>query len=193
MSICVDGAYPRAQPATAEQTSRQQIASSPTTSSIIHQMVSMAWLMLMQMQQLVSGFSPSFESSNYFFCFLDSHTRRRRHSNFTIEKCSKLLCSQYFHLYIVFKKSTSAKSSLLMCCITYAKKKKPVIVVRNYFFTVIVNCSVMAYVLVCFIVKNGFPLIYCFCNTTTTTRGFCWTHSVLYQDGILLQWRGGLV
>ena len=36
------GVYPRAQPAAAEQTSRQQIASSPSVPSIVHQMVSMA-------------------------------------------------------------------------------------------------------------------------------------------------------
>ena len=87
MLICGDGVYPRVQPATAEQTSRQQIISSPGAPSIVHQMVSMAWLMLMQMQQLVSGFSVSSQRSSYFLLFLYlflfvcfclvSHARRR--------------------------------------------------------------------------------------------------------------------
>ena len=63
-----------------EQTSRQQITSSQSAPFIVHQMVSMAWLMLMQMQQLVSGYSASSQRSNYFFSFhffLISHARRR--------------------------------------------------------------------------------------------------------------------
>ena len=64
------GAYQRVEPATAEQTSRQQITSSPSAPSIVQQVVFMAWLMLMQMQQLVSGFSTSSQRSNYFFCFV---------------------------------------------------------------------------------------------------------------------------
>ena len=47
--------------------SRQQITSSPSAPSIVHQMVSMAWLMFMQVQPLVSGFSASSQRSNYFF------------------------------------------------------------------------------------------------------------------------------
>ena len=42
MLICGDGAYQRVQPATAEQTSRQQITSSLSAPSIVQQMVSMA-------------------------------------------------------------------------------------------------------------------------------------------------------
>ena len=56
MLICGDGAYPRVQPATPEQTSKQQITSSRSAPYNVHQMVSMAWSMLMQMQQLVSGY-----------------------------------------------------------------------------------------------------------------------------------------
>ena len=52
-----------------EQTSRQQITSSQSSPFIVHQMVSMAWLMLMQMQQLDSGYSASSQRSNYFFSF----------------------------------------------------------------------------------------------------------------------------
>ena len=51
MLICGDGAYPRVQPVTAEQTSRQQITSSLSAPSTVHQMISMAGLMLVQMQQ----------------------------------------------------------------------------------------------------------------------------------------------
>ena len=56
----------------------QQIAitSSPSASSVIHLMVFMASLMLMQMQQLVSGFSASCQRSNYFFWLFGSHARR---------------------------------------------------------------------------------------------------------------------
>ena len=42
MLICGDETYQRLEPATAEQTSRQQITSSPSAPSIVQQMVSMA-------------------------------------------------------------------------------------------------------------------------------------------------------
>ena len=82
------GVYPRVQLATAEQTSRQQIRSLPSAPSIIHQMVSMAWLMLMQMQQLLSGFSASSQRS-ISFDFLVSHTRR------SVNKCFFLYFATY--------------------------------------------------------------------------------------------------
>ena len=88
MPICGDGAYPRAQPATVEQASRQQITSSLSAPSIVHQMVSMAWLMLMQMQQLVSGFSASSQRSISFFffyfffvCLFHTHKKKNKWNN----------------------------------------------------------------------------------------------------------------
>ena len=73
--ICRDGPI---------QESGLSLRSSPADSKLRHHrvpplsstnMVSMAWLMLMQMQQLVSGFSASSQRSNYFFlCF----TRKKK-------------------------------------------------------------------------------------------------------------------
>ena len=61
---------------------RQQITSSPSAPYIVHQMVSMAWLMLMQMQQLVSGFSASSQRSNYaFFVFVFGFTCNKKKWN----------------------------------------------------------------------------------------------------------------
>ena len=68
MLICGDGTYPRVQPAAVEQTSRQQITSSPSAASFVYQTSSMVWSMLMQIQQPMSGYSASSQRSNYFVC-----------------------------------------------------------------------------------------------------------------------------
>ena len=82
MLICENGIYPRAQPATVEQISTQEITSSPSAPSIVHQMVSMAWLMLMQMHQLVSGFSASPKRSTYFIWFFGFRGKKKKKDNF---------------------------------------------------------------------------------------------------------------
>ena len=55
-----------------QQTANHIITECPP---IVQQMVSMAWLLLMQMQQLLSGFSASSQRSNYFFWFFWFHTQ----------------------------------------------------------------------------------------------------------------------
>ena len=64
--------------------------------SIVHQMVSMAWLMLMQMQQLVSGFSASSQRSNYFF-WLFGFTGKKKNMKVdrSLSKTSYIQCLFY--------------------------------------------------------------------------------------------------
>ena len=74
---------------------------------IVHQMVFIAWLMLMQMQQLVSGFSASSQWSNYFFCFygftLKKQKTPRVFLRYVISKTDCLTSFSFFYegLFVV--------------------------------------------------------------------------------------------
>ena len=80
---CWDGACPGVRPASAGRVSGQQITSSRSDPCAVHRMVSMAWLMLVQVQQLVSGCWAGSRRSNYFF-WLYGFTRKKKKMSFII-------------------------------------------------------------------------------------------------------------
>ena len=69
MLKCGDGVYPRVQPVTAEQTSRQQITSSPSVPYIIHQTVSMHGLIDVDADAATREWLLRKFPEIYFFCF----------------------------------------------------------------------------------------------------------------------------
>ena len=85
--------------------------------SIIHQMVSMAWLMLMQVQQVLSGFSASSQRSNCFFCFFGfTHKKKIVHSDVIIWLTPMLVFHHDYmhciHKYLQWAKLLQKTSSI---------------------------------------------------------------------------------
>ena len=113
--ICGDGVYPRVQPSTAEQTSRQEITSPPSAPSIVHQWSPwLDWCWCRYSNSWVASQQvPRYLTISFVFVFCFSHARRFDYTDTSIG----YMCMRWGCVLVPLK-------CFLCCCFVVAFLKK---------------------------------------------------------------------